>query len=330
MDRTHSYRKRLSKMETIEATVLFQPETDALRFLPEGPYPYRPGELSWVAIQHGAAARAGSINLLNLAGRSNRSVPLPGRPGFAFPSDDESYFVAGIERQLVKVDIRSGECEAISEEVDTEVENTIINDGVAFEHGVVFGCKHLEFSKKIAGLYYWRSADQSIVRLRNDQICSNGKIVHRSDQGWTLLDIDTPTKQVARYAFDPEAGNLGEREVALDLTAESMFPDGMIATPDGQNVIIAFYNPEDADYGVAREYDLEDGSVVAEWRCAGSPQVTCPRLIQDGDDVKLVLTTAVEHMSPERLTRHPGAGSLFIAPTRFRSTPSTPSVTLPS
>ena len=71
--------------EIRQATPLEFPDSDELRFLPEGPLPLEDGVISWVAIQHGPDATHGSLNILNLKSGENRSFELPGRPGFAFP-----------------------------------------------------------------------------------------------------------------------------------------------------------------------------------------------------------------------------------------------------
>ena len=87
-------------MREYSTEVLFRPETEQLRFLPEGPYPYGDDRLSWVAIQHGADAKTGSLNLFDFRSRSNQSLELPGRPGFAFPTNRDGVFVTGMERQV--------------------------------------------------------------------------------------------------------------------------------------------------------------------------------------------------------------------------------------
>ncbi|MEE3076419.1 MAG: SMP-30/gluconolactonase/LRE family protein, partial [Planctomycetota bacterium] len=48
------------------------------------------------------------------------------------------------------------------------------------------------------------------------------------------------------------------------------------------------------------------------WEIPGSPQVTCPQLLRIGGEVKLVLTTAAENMSEEKMAEHPNAGCLFV------------------
>ena len=69
------------------AEPFFDPATEALRFLPEGPrvlqsHPGGGAKIGWVAIQHGPNLSEGSINVLDLASGRNQSFPLQGRPGF--------------------------------------------------------------------------------------------------------------------------------------------------------------------------------------------------------------------------------------------------------
>ena len=307
-----------STMKTVVTQVLFRPESAALRFLPEGPYSLGDGTMSWVGIQHGAESASGSINILKPVTRENQSFDLPGRPGFAFPTDRPGVFVAGLERSVGLFNTASGEWQPFVENVDSDVTNTIINDAVVFEGNLIFGCKELEFKTQKAGLYLWRRRDRAVVQLLNDQICSNGKaIVRNSDGSLTLYDIDSCTRQIVRRSLDIEQGTVGAAEIVVDLTSENVFPDGMILTPDHKSLIVALYDPGDPAAGAARQYSLASGTLEAVWTCPGSPRVTCPQLILIDGRVQLVLTSAVEHMSAEQLAVHPNAGCLFVGETSF-------------
>ncbi len=311
-------------MPEYSTRLLFRPETEAQRFLPEGPYPIGTGLLSWVAIQHGKTAQAGSLNVLDLTSGNNTRFDLPGRPGFAFPTNRDGEFVIGLERELGLFNTRDGGWNVIERDIDSAVSGTIINDGVAFDGGLIFGCKDLKFAEQKAGLYLWRRRDRKLIQLRNDQICSNGKVIVGNGDRVTMFDIDSPKKTVVRYDIDVAAGTATlHPEPVVDLRAGSVFPDGMIATPDGSGVIIAFYNPADVDFGEARQYSL-NGTLEAVWKTERSPRVTCPQLVRMADGVKLILTTADEGMSPEQQARHTNAGCLFIADTNFTSLPDTP------
>ncbi len=308
-------------MKTYDCEILYRPEQPELRFLPEGPIWCGNDMMTWVAIQHGPDQMIGSLNVFNLRTKANQCFELPGRPGFAFPTTQNDAYVVGLELTLGIYDAQIREWTVLETNVDQDVDGTIINDGLAFEGGLIFGCKDLKFQDKKAGLYFWRKSDHVLHRLRNDQICSNGKALIRQNGDWTLLDIDSPTKTVVAYPFNPDRPALGEPRTVVDLRNGDGVPDGMILTPDEQSVIVALYNPADAPYGEARQYSIATGDLEAVWRTPASPQVTCPLLVELDGQVKLVLTTAVEHMPAERQERYPNAGCLFIGDTHFDRAP---------
>jgi sugar lactone lactonase YvrE len=313
-----------------DARVLFRPPNPELRFLPEGPYPCGPGVVSWVAIQHGAGATHGSLNLLDVTAGSNRSIPLEGRPGFAFPTTDPEVFLVGCEKRVGFFDPGRGGWVGPSVTAESDVDGTILNDAVFHGDLVIFGTKDLAFSTPRAGLYSWQPSRDRLRRLADRQICSNGKAVLDDGEGARLLDIDSPTRHVVEYPLDLEEGTVGAPRIALDLTDDPAFPDGMILTPDGKSVVIAFYHPDGVEAGEARQYDLATGEVQMVWRTGGSPQVTCPQWVGLGGRAALVLTTAVEHMTPERLARCPNAGALFVADTPWSEAPAAPRFPLPA
>jgi sugar lactone lactonase YvrE len=313
-----------------DARILFRPPTAELRFLPEGPYPCAPGMVSWVAIQHGPRATFGSVNLLDVGAGSNRSLPLEGRPGFAFPTTDPETYLIGCEKRVGFFDLARGSWVGPSATVESDVDGTIINDALFHRDAVIFGTKDLAVQTPRAGLYFWRPSRDRLSRLAEGQVCSNGKAVLEDGEGARLLDIDTPTRQVVEYPLDLDNGSVGEPRVVLDLTDQPAYPDGMILTPDRKGVVIAFYHPDSVEPGEARQYDLRSGEVQVVWRTEGSPQVTCPQWLSLEGRVALVLTTAVEHMSPERLARCPNAGALFIADTPWAQAPDAPGFPLPA
>lgn len=312
-------------MSTITtAELLFQPDPTTLGFLPEGPIAFGDGRFSWVGIQHGPDATQGSLNRFDIGTRQNQNTPLEGRPGFAFPLDGFERFLIGLERSILEVTLDpKGEItqsNVLCDTVDQDVTGTIINDGVMVAGGVIFGCKDLKFAEKKAGLYYWQHATLTLHQLRNDQTCSNGKVVlEESDSHVSFLDIDTPTQRVMRYELSLATGQIEDESIVLDLANETGFPDGMVGTPDGRGVIIAFFNPEPAEYGIAKWIDIETGQTQQEWHTEGSPQVTCPLLVKQADQIQLVLTTAAENMTDEQRAACPNAGSLFMADTPFAS-----------
>jgi sugar lactone lactonase YvrE len=317
-------------MKKFATTVLHRPESAELRFLPEGPQVVSQDVISWVAIQHDAEATVGTLNLLNVKTGETQEFPLSGRPGFAFPLSESGSFLIGLERHVGVFDstVDGGDWKTVTDELEQGVSGTIINDGEPFADGVIFGAKDTSFSTPKAGLYLWRRSDSSCVALRNDQTCSNGKVIIGDGNEITVLDIDTPTKTIVRFTVNVAEGTATEREVVIDLRDRHEFPDGMVATPDGKSVIVAFYNPYDVDCGIARQFSLATGVVEAFWTTDKSPRVTCPLLMEIDGQVKLILTTADEGMSSEQQAQHENAGAIFMGDTEFDSLESKPPLSL--
>jgi len=299
------------------AKVLYSPPSSALRFLPEGPYPLGGGKFSWVAIQHGPDAGFGSVNIFDLSEKTNVSYELPGRPGFAFPTDHGN-FVVGCERSVGIYSPDSNRFKPFILDIDSDCSGTIVNDGVTWDGNLIFGTKDLEFKTKKAGLYFWRGSDSTLFRLRSDQICSNGKcILSVGKSHIELLDIDSPTRRVVAYGINTELGQIESERVIVDLANDPGVPDGMTLTLDGKSIIIALYNPNAAPFGRTVQYSIATGRIEQEWQLIGSPQATCPQLIAWQGRVWLVVTTAVENMPMERRDDSPEAGSLFLGETDF-------------
>jgi len=313
-------------METREARLLYRPVPESWGYLPEGPYALGADRFSWITIQTSATSVTGALHRFDLARGVDEVTELPGRPGFAFPTDQSGKFLIGLERRVVLFDIASGAIEPLTEEIDKGAAGTIINDAVLFDEGLVFGAKELTFSQKIAGLYLLRRRDLKLFRLRDDQICSNGKFIRPlGGDCWELFDIDTPTRQVVRYELDVATGRISEPTIALELSHVNGFPDGMIQVPGREEVIVAMFDPAPAPCGFAIRFSLTTGQPLERWRVAGAPQVTCPQLVQSEGGVKLILSTAAENLSPERLAQQPHSGSLFIADVDYDSTGDQPS-----
>lgn len=303
--------------KTVTAKPLSVPQTDALKFLPEGPIALGDSRFSWIGIQHGPNATTGSLNLYDIKADRNDSFDLPGRPGFAIPCESNDQFVIGCERSLGIFDVAEQCWNPFCDGIDAGVANTIINDGVAYQDNLIFGTKDLEFATKKAGLYLYRGGDRQLIRLRDDQICSNGKAIIDDGNNLTLIDIDSPTRQIVRYNIDIAAGTLGEADVIIDFDDDPAVPDGAILTPDQSGIIVSMYHPGAADHGETRLYDLSSGQLQIVWQTPGSPQNTCPALVRHDDSIRLIITTAVEYMNETDQQQCPNAGRLFIAETDF-------------
>lgn len=315
------------------AEPFFQPDTEELRFLPECPRILRnyPGgaKLGWVAIQHGAGMKEGSLNVLDLASGSNTSLPLAGRPGFFAETAQPGVVLVGFEHQLAYFDLIAGALRETVAHIDADA-TVIINDGLAVEGGVIFGTKHLEFNRPLAALYYYRFATRKVHTILDGQICSNGKFLRRDSQGAALIDIDTTPKRISEYRLDAQLEHVLATRLIAPPDALPAFPDGLRpapacgGAPEGASVIVAFYNPAEVSDGLAQQIRVSDGAVLCEWLVPGAPRVTCPEFVKLDGKVKLILTTAVEGMPATIRRGAPGSGWLYIADTPFEGVPAPP------
>ncbi len=322
-------------MITFQARPFFRPDSEELRYLPEGPrqLQHRLSDhalLAWVDIQHGPADFRGSINVLDLETLRNTTHPLPGRPGFFAETDQPGVVVIGMERRLVLYNLLDRTLTETrfalpeDERVIINDARVIINDGLAIPGGLIFGTKHLQFSERIAAAYYLDLVKGTLSVLLPEEICSNGKYFS-TEQGETLLvEIDSPNKTVDVHHLDLARSAATSSRVLSDFRSLRAVPDGMRPAPGGRSAVVAFFDPGPAESGTARQISLTTGVVEAEWHLPGSPRVTCPEFIWFDNAVHVMFTTAVEGM-PEDLRRNASeAGSLFCARTEFTGLPTPP------
>jgi sugar lactone lactonase YvrE len=261
--------------------------------------------------------------VLDLASGQNRSFPLPGRPGFFAETTRPGVLLVGLERRLAYFNLLTGDLEETGPQVTSD-ERVIINDGLAVDGGVLFGTKDLEVKRSIAALYFFDTLTQKVHTVFGGQTCSNGKFLRRDAEGATLIDIDSTPKSITRYRLDAKLERVLEQSPVVAPALLPAFPDGLRPSPDGESVIVAFYNPDAVADGLAQQIRLSDGEVLCEWRIPGSPRVTCPEFVELAGKVKIVFTTAVEGMPAATRKLAAGAGTLYVADTSFGKMPAPP------
>jgi sugar lactone lactonase YvrE len=323
----------MTNITTAQARVLFAPNIESDRFLPEGPRSVVVSgreALVWVNIQTAKDSARGAVHLRFWDTGEHRSIPRPARPAFLVPTDRPDVVFVGWEKELGTLNLRTNEWTSLATIPDANP-RTIINDGKAVPGGgaVIFGTKDIQFADPIAALYLFTLADRRVTVLAPGQTCSNGKVFAKDERGLLLFDIDTPRRTVERYRLDLDRRTVHADGVAVDLRGVDGFPDGMVRA-DERTAIVAIYNPGDSSDGHAIRYDLDTGKPLEAWTTPGSPRVTCPLLVERDGGVKLVLTTAVEGMPDGQRSRCPNAGDFFIAHTGLMRVPPVEVLRLPA
>jgi len=288
-------------------------------YLSEGPYvlsnpnSWNSGTIfSFVNIQTGHD-QPGQLHIVNTSNWTHKVHDLPEPVGFAFPTNEDNKFVVGLGKGLAIYDANTKKVTKLVE--DLKEGDTLVNDALLVNEGLVFGSKHLKTPQKLAGLWYYSYANRTPLLLMPNLKISNGMdtITDEKGQLW-LVHTDTPDLQIKKYPFDPKTGKFDRQQgkVIVDLTDAKAGPDGLTLTPDKKHLIVALWNDdEDATEGQARQYNLETGKLERIFVVPGAPRVTCPILVKD----KVILTTAWEG-SLKLKKAQPNSGRVFVADTK--------------
>jgi len=140
------------------------------------------------------------------------------------------------------------------------------------------------------------SADGCVETLREGIQLSNG--VGWSPDGATIYHVDTPTKTLSSHSYGPAGFDADEPWVPV-VTEFPGFPDGLRVDAEGMLWVAQFSG------GCVVRY-APDGREVARV-LVDAQQPTCVGFVGE----QLVITSAIEHLTPEE--RVPADGALFLA-----------------
>jgi len=286
-------------------------------YLSEGPYIIKnPNDwhntlFSFVNIQTNAN-QPGQLHIVSTGDWSHQVYDLPEPVGFAFPAEkEESKFVLGLGQGVAVYDkVTKG----INKFIPQVKENdTLVNDALLIDEGLVFGTKHLQTPQKLAGLWFYSYENHNQTQLLSNLKISNGMdTIHDEHGNLWLIHTDTPDCTIKKYRFDPKTGTFDRNGVVLiDVSDTKAYPDGLTLSPDKKHLILALWNDdENATQGEARQYNLETGKLERIFVVPGAPRVTCPILVKD----KVIITSAWE--GSEKLKKaQPNSGRIFVADT---------------
>lgn len=209
-------------------------------------------------------------------------------------------FIAGMENGIAFIDVTTNTIKYIANP-EEGLENRF-NDGKCDVAGRFWLGSMAKSEEKNRGNFYVMESDLSIKKKITNVSISNG-LAWNADN--TLLYyIDTPTNHVVAFDFNIENGELTNRHIAIDVTQEQGFADGMTIDEEGM-LWIAFYD----GWRVAR-YDPRTGKLLQQVKLPVA-NVTCCTF--GGDNLNdLYITTASKGLSQEALAKQPHAGKLFV------------------
>lgn len=285
-------------MSTID---VFSPVTAALG---EGPvWDSQHGRLVWVDIDGRA------VHVTSGDGATTRSYATPEKVGAAALHRDGGLLLAH-GTGFARLSLEDGAIEQIADAPGADPALVRMNDGQVDPAGRFWAGTLTYGDPRIAKLYRL-DAGGAVATVVEGVTISNG--LAWSAGGETLFYIDTPTRSIVRFAFEPAGGTLGERAVHSDTSALSGSPDGMTIDADG-NLWVAFWGG-----WCVRCFSGADGSLLEEVQV---PVQQPSSVAFGGDDLRrLHVTSASVGLSDDDLREQPGAGRVHAFEPGVRGVP---------
>ena len=151
------------------------------------------------------------------------------------------------------------------------------------------------------GSLYTLQVDHSVSRAISAVSISNG--LAWSPDGRRMYYVDTPTRRVDAFPFDPQTGALGARRTLATISASDGRPDGLTVDAEG-GVWVALWG----------------GAAVRRFTASGQPAGRISLPTQNVTSCcfggprfdELYITTARRGLSARELDAEPTAGSVFV------------------
>jgi sugar lactone lactonase YvrE len=198
------------------------------------------------------------------------------------------------------IHLLDGQPSSVLAAIEPEEPGTRTNDGACDAAGRLWaGTMALDERSPVAGLYRV-DADLTVTTVLTGTTISNG--LGWSPAGTTFYFIDSPTRRVDAFDFDPSSGAVGNRRPLAALEGEGAVPDGMNVDAEGC-LWVALHG----GWGLNR-YSPE-GGLVAKVRLPMARITSC---CFGGPELRdLYVTTRRDGLSDVELTQQPLAGALL-------------------
>jgi sugar lactone lactonase YvrE len=217
--------------------------------------------------------------------------------------------VVAVRDGFVSVDPASGRIERMAD-VEADRPSARMNDGKVDPRGRFWaGTTDIDHRPGL-GTLYRLDADLTVSPMLTDVTISNG--LDWTADGATMYFIDTPTRQVDRFSFEPSTGSIGERRKAVSIRPGAGNPDGM--TLDAEDHLwVALWD------GWAVERYSPDGTLELRVEVPAAQATSCTF---GGVDLgTLFITTAQKEFPVGGKPDQPHAGGLFACRPGVRGRP---------
>jgi sugar lactone lactonase YvrE len=246
----------------------------------------------WVDIMRGR------VHVFDPPSGACRTFPVGQPVGAAVPRAAGGLVLA-VRDGFARLDLATGRMDPVAV-VEAENPPRRMNDG-ACDAGGRFWAGTMALDERAgAGALYRLDPDGRVHRMLDEVTISNG--IDWSLDGSRMFYIDTGTRRIDVFDFDPESGTIANRRPFVTIDAADGAPDGMTIDAEG-GVWVALWGG-----GAVRRYDA-DGRLDLVIDLPVSHPTNCAF---GGADLRdLYITTATIQLSPAQRASQPAAGALF-------------------
>jgi sugar lactone lactonase YvrE len=266
---------------------------DARAELGEGPrWDARGQRLLWVDIMRGR------VHAFTPATSACRSVDA-GRPVGARACAADGGMVLAVAGGFARLDWESGRTKMLAA-VEADRPQNRMNDGACDAAGRFWAGTMALDEHAGAGALYRLDPDGTVHTMLTDVTISNG--IDWSLDGRRMYYVDSPTRRIDAFDFDPRTGAIAGRRPFASVPAEARIPDGLTVDAAGF-VWLALWG------GAALRRYAADGTLERTVSLPVSHPTSCAFGGPDLDE--LYVTSARRPLTPEERVRQPLAGGLL-------------------
>lgn len=238
----------------------------------------------------------------------DRVLPLPALGG-AIALSHSGRLIAGLQNGIYMIEPRSGDLEFIIDPEPGRPDHRL-NEGKCDPQGRFWVVSISTVGRFPTGCLYRLENDGRIIRVL-DRISVPNSLAWQPD-GQHMLFTDSVTKQIWRFRYDPETGDIDRREVFIDVGDYTGIPDGIAVDAEGGLWIAEFGG------GAVHHYSAQ-GKLVETVLLPATQVTSCvfagPELDQ------LVIITAKRLLDAAARRSQPHSGDLFVIKPGVRGFP---------
>jgi len=230
----------------------------------------------------------------------NESFAVDSPVGTVVPSNQGDLMVA-LQAGFARLDITTGVRSHCIVPPGHDATRLRFNDGKCDPSGRFWAGTMALDGRGNEGALYSLDADGQMRKRFSPVGISNG--IAWSKDGTKMYYIDTPTRSVAEFQYDPGTGDLTDRKVAIEFPPSLGWPDGMTIDAEGM-LWIAFW-----DGSAVSRWDPNTGKKLSQYSFPATRVTACALGGSDLDT--LYVTSARIGLTDAQLEAQPLAGSIF-------------------